>query len=425
MFIKFFITAKKLYILAVMNYIDLFAGCGGLSLGLHNAGWEGLFAIEKSPDAFATLKYNLIDKVNHFNWPEWLKVNSEPTHLDITTVLENHKDNLLTLQGQVDMITGGPPCQGFSSNGRRNEDDKRNNLITHYLEFISLIKPKILFFENVKGFTMEFVKNKSEGKKYSIYVIEKLEELGYDVIGDMIEFSKYGIPQKRNRFILVGVRRDVVESNGKLAESFFQNIEANKTEFLVNKNLQLNVNLEEAISDLLMSNGTKESPDSKHFTAGIYNTAVSSYQLYLRKGLEDGKIADSHRFVKHKQSITNRNNYILKKDKRNKVISDLTREKFGLKKRTLVPLSANETTPTLTTLTDDYIHYQEPRVLTVREYARLQSFPDTYEFKGKYTTGGPRRIHEVPRYTQIGNAIPPLFGEQSGIVLKSFLANER
>ena len=78
--------------------------------------------------------------------------------------------------------------------------------------------------------------------------------------------------------------------------------------------------------------------------------------------------------------------------------------------------------PTLTTLPDDYIHYSEPRVLTVREYARLQSFPDGYVFLAKYTTGGNLRATDVPRYTQIGNAIPPLFMEQAGYVLKDMIS---
>ena len=84
-------------------------------------------------------------------------------------------------------------------------------------------------------------------------------------------------------------------------------------------------------------------------------------------------------------------------------------------------LEGNKPTPTITTLPDDYIHYCEPRIMTVREYARIQSFPDTYQFKGKYTTGGKRRTQEVPRYSQIGNAIPPLFGEQAGLILKKIM----
>ena len=109
---------------------------------------------------------------------------------------------------------------------------------------------------------------------------------------------------------------------------------------------------------------------------------------------------------------------ILMSQRRNKSVSDEFRLKHNLKKHTIVPLSKDEQTPTLTTLPDDYIHYAEPRILTVREYARIQSFPDHYEFKGMYTTGGTRRKVDVPRYTQIGNAIPPLFAEQAGLVLK-------
>lgn len=90
---------------------------------------------------------------------------------------------------------------------------------------------------------------------------------------------------------------------------------------------------------------------------------------------------------------------------------------FNIKKHTIIPLDGPGKCPTITTLPDDYIHYCEPRILTVREYARIQSFPDDFEFKGKYTTGGKIRTQEVPRYSQIGNAIPPLFGEQAGVIL--------
>ena len=118
-------------------YIDIFAGCGGLSLGLHNGGWKGLFAIEKSPDAFKTLKYNLIDKKNHFAWPNWLPQQA----LEINHVIDNYKNQLVKLRGKVDLVAGGPPCQGFSMAGRRKEDDQRNQLVLIYIEFISLVQP--------------------------------------------------------------------------------------------------------------------------------------------------------------------------------------------------------------------------------------------------------------------------------------------
>lgn len=401
-----------------LNYIDLFAGCGGLSLGLCNAGWKGLFAIEKSPDAFETLSYNLIEKKQHFIWPNWLP----KTKHDIKVVLKTYEKELLALRGKVDMVTGGPPCQGFSTAGKRDEKDKRNTLIKDYIKFIELVQPKILFFENVKGFTLGFNKNKTKGKQYSTYVTEQLKNLGYDVCGDMIDFSQFGIPQKRCRFILVGIRKEIIAQNKGIAEDFFYKIIENRKTFLVSKKLKITTTLQEAISDLLRSHGEVDSPDTKGFKAGVYAKALSKYQSYLRKSKKQGAVADSHRFVNHKEHIEKRFAEILLQERRNTTISNSAKHKYKTKKRTIVPLCNKLPSPTITTLPDDYIHYAEPRILTVREYARIQSFPDSYEFKGKYTTGGKRRIQEVPRYTQIGNAIPPLFGEQSGLVLKQLIS---
>lgn len=400
----------------IYTYIDLFAGCGGLSLGLHNAGWKGLFAIEKSPDAFKTLKHNLIDKKKHFSWCDWLP----QTNLEIDKVIKQYKNELKKLQGTVDLIAGGPPCQGFSMAGRRKENDERNKLVKSYIKFIKLVQPNIIFFENVKGFTQEFKKNKEKGKQYSNYVENALKRAGYKVKGELINFGNYGIPQKRTRFILIGVRENIAENNSELAKSFFKKIDDHKQEFLINKNLSVNTNLEDAISDLLKQNGTLQSPDTKSFQAGVYATATSTYQHLMRAGVKN-EIADSHRFPNHREEIISKFDFILKNSRKNKDIDKSIRKKYQIKKHTIIPLDKNEKSPTITTLPDDYIHYSEPRILTVREYARIQSFPDWFEFKGKYTTGGKRRTQEVPRYTQIGNAIPPLFGEQSGIALKKLL----
>lgn len=399
------------------TYIDLFAGCGGLSLGLHNAGWKGLFAIEKNPDAFKTLKHNLIDNRKHFDWPTWLPQES----IEIDTAIQLHKDNLHNLKNQVDLVAGGPPCQGFSMAGRRNENDQRNNLIKSYIDFIKIVKPKILFFENVKGFTMEFKKNKDKGKEYSSYVENALNRAGYHVKGELVNFGEYGIPQKRTRFILVGMRKDLANSSKELTETFFTTIKENRHSFLSNKNLTVNTNLQDAISDLLKANGLKESPDTKSFQAGVYSKIKSTYQVLMREGIQN-KIADSHRFPKHRPDIIEKFDIILNTCRKNKDIDIKTRERFNIKKHTIIPLDKDDKSPTITTLPDDYIHYSEPRILTVREYARIQSFPDWFQFQGKYTTGGKRRTQEVPRYSQIGNAIPPLFGEQSGLVLKQLIS---
>ena len=141
------------------KYIDLYAGCGGLSWGLMRSGWKGIFAVEKDAFAFATLEHNLITRKKHFPWPAWLPVGAH----DIDEVLSNHKAALRKLASKVDLIVGGPPCQGFSVNGKRDEKDKRNKLVDSYVSFVELVKPKLLFFENVRGFTMEFVKNGPTG----------------------------------------------------------------------------------------------------------------------------------------------------------------------------------------------------------------------------------------------------------------------
>ena len=394
-----------------LTYIDLFSGCGGLALGLHKAGWKGLFAVEKSSDAFETLKYNLIDKNNNFSWPSWL----EKKNYDINEVIKKYKKELISLRGEIKLIAGGPPCQGFSMAGRRNESDERNKLIDSYIQFVKYVEPEILFFENVKGFTIGFKKGNTRGQAYSEYVWKKLQNLGYDVHGEIVDFSEYGVPQKRQRFILVATKK------GK-AKEFFEKLVQNRADFFKNKNIADKTSLSDAISDLLQSNGVVQSPDTKSFKAGVYSESKSNYQKLMREQKKlTNTVADSHRFANHRVDTVKKFKYILKHGIPNKSINDKLKEKFNLKKHTVVPLCQDSCTPTLTTLPDDYIHYCEPRILTVREYARIQSFPDTYLFRGKYTTGGERRKVDVPRYTQIGNAIPPLFGEQAGLVLREMI----
>jgi DNA (cytosine-5)-methyltransferase 1 len=234
-----------------------------------------------------------------------------------------------------------------------------------------------------------------------------------------VNFADYGIPQKRTRFILVGIKKELKGASKATAKEFFDVIEKNKLSFLNNKGISVETTTQDAISDLLKSNGTTNS-ETIGFQAGVYSNAKSKYQKLMRLGSNE-KVADSHRFPNHRPEITSKFKVILENCRRNKDIDIETRKKFNIKKHTVIPFDANDKSPTITTLPDDYIHYSEPRILTVREYARIQSFPDWYEFKGKYTTGGKRRTQEVPRYSQIGNAIPPLFGEQSGLILKSLI----
>ncbi|GHU13147.1 cytosine-specific methyltransferase [Betaproteobacteria bacterium] len=396
------------------TYIDLFAGCGGLSLGLHNAGWKGLFAIEKSPQAFKTLEFNLINKIKHFKWVKWLP---QQAH-DINTVIEQYADELKGLRGKVTLVAGGPPCQGFSIAGQRDENDERNKLIDSYITFVSLVKPDLIFFENVKGFTMEFKNNAAKGKKYSQIVTSKLTDEGYNVYGQLVNFGEYGVPQKRTRFILVGIRNDIKGSSVEKAKSFFGKLEENKFNFLQQKGLKVNPTVEDALSDLVSGDGFVDTPDRKGFKSGVYKIAASKYQYFAREKTEKQLYPNSHSFAKQTDKVIARLQYIQSVMHECKDIGEGLKNELGITTQVLIPLQAGEQSPTVTSHPDDMIHYCEPRILTVRECARLQAFPDYFEFKEKYTTGGKLRKLEVPRYTQVGNAIPPLFGEQAGLSLE-------
>ena len=395
--------------------IDLFAGCGGLSLGLYLSGWQGVFAIEKNQFAFETLKSNLIKNKQHFHWPSWLPQTSH----DINEILKNYKNQLNELRGKVDLVAGGPPCQGFSTAGKRIEEDIRNNLVFSYIEFIKLVEPKIILFENVKGFTYTFDKRIGQVSiPYSKKVIDALVNLRYKTEAYIIDFSKYGIPQKRNRFILIGSK---TEKNKSI--NFKELLELKKSDFLLEKGITANITVKEAISDLLRSNGQIPTPDRKGFMSGKYGKAESEYQKLLRGNYaKEHNIPDSHSFAKHSllkeeyfKKLLNSNQH------RGKRIAETVKSKLNIKQRSLTILDPNSVSPTITSHPDDYLHYSEPRIMTVRECARIQSFPDWYEIKEKYTTGGSMRKIEVPRYSQIGNAIPPLFAELAGLALKDML----
>jgi DNA (cytosine-5)-methyltransferase 1 len=387
-------------------YIDIFAGCGGLSAGLFNAGWTGLFAVEKNSDAFSTLKSNLIDKKHHFLWPEWLPVSAH----DINELIKNEAEQLKKLRGKVALVAGGPPCQGFSMAGKRNKNDQRNKLVKSYMKFIKLVIPEAIIFENVHGFTVNF-KEKKGTKKYSSYVERALKKLGYKISHQIIDMSEYGIPQRRKRFILVAMRNHS-------PKDVFIALKNNREKFCNKKNITCTTTIRDAIGDLEKEYGTCQSPDTHGFRAGIYGPIQSGYQRLMRAEQRNDIVAvDSHRFVNHKACTITLHNELLEKAPVGKRITPDDNYVKNLNRRGVTVLDPNSQAPTITSIPDELVHYCEPRILTVREHARIQSFPDWYEFKGKYTSGGKLRKQEVPRYTQVGNAVPPLFAEQIGLAL--------
>ncbi|WP_425666331.1 DNA cytosine methyltransferase [Vibrio tubiashii] len=400
------------------TYIDLFSGCGGLSLGLGNAGWHGLFAVEKDSMAFSTFKHNLIDGEHaHFDWPEWLPKRATT----IQNLLEQYPEQLSALKGKVDLIAGGPPCQGFSLAGRRNAKDPRNKLSDEYIKMVEIISPNFLLLENVRGFNASF--KAAEGKKvqkpYSMIVKDKLEKLGYTVFTDYLCSADFGVPQKRTRFIMIGVKKHLVTTTFK---NPFDVIKANKRSFLTKKKLPLrHVKVSDAIGDLLVENNGvvyhSGNPESG-FKQVDYTppNRLSKYLRVIREGLGEKK-PNSLRLARHRDTTIEKFTRIQRICRPGVSLSDQMRAEIGTKKQAITVLNADEPSKTLTTLPDDLLHYSEPRILTVREMARIQSFPDSFDILGKYTTGGERRTQECPRYTQIGNAVPPLLGEALGITL--------
>ncbi len=401
-----------------LRYIDLFAGCGGISLGLHKSGLQGLFAVEKNASAFLTLKHNLIDIHKHFEWPAWLAVKN----WNINSLLnDENQENLEGLRGKVDLVVGGPPCQGFSIAGKRRASDQRNKLIDSYLKFVSIIQPQVILFENVHGFTLKYSNSRNHKKvAYSDIVIKKLKELGYkDAQGLMIDMSEFGVPQRRKRFIVIGTKAN-------FADKIFNQLKDGRDEFLKSKGLKKKNTVMNAISDLEYRYGVSQCPDSKGFMSGKVSRPKSKLQKYLRLQVlaTESYIPNSHRFVNHRPDTVKLFSELLGKAPRNKCINDEDeRALYGIKKRGVTILDPKQPAPTITTIPDDFIHYSEPRVMTVRECARLQSFPDWFEFKGTYTTGTKARRRTAPRYTQVGNAVPPLFAEQLGLAIKRVLSS--
>jgi DNA (cytosine-5)-methyltransferase 1 len=412
------------------KFIDLFAGCGGLSLGLMQAGWTGLFAIEKSPMAFETLKHNLVGKGDTFSyaWPDWLPI--EP--IGIKDALKNYQDNLKELQG-IDLLAGGPPCQGYSLAGRRNVKDARNKLIGDYLDFVELIQPKLILLENVRTFATSFAKTERGKNGLPILknqynadqVLQKsLKELGYTLfVKNPVMAKDFGVPQLRPRYILIGIKTELLANDSKI-DPFKLLLGIRKSFLEANGLTESEVPLSQAISDLkktLSAVPCKEA-GMKRFKQGTFGQIRGSFQVLMRRNrlgevIAAGQVADSHRFANHKDKTVTRFQKIIDEFIAGKQLTKEQIESLGLQKHRVTLLSTADVCHTLTSLPDDMVHNDQPRILTVREYARIQSFPDWFEFKSNYTTGSLRRREEVPRYTQVANAVPPLLASALGMAL--------
>lgn len=415
------------------TFIDLFAGCGGLSLGLTDAGWTGVFGAEKNPMAFETLKANFLDPNSpiQYQWPDWLSQKA----WSINSLIRTHRHRLRRLRGKIGLVCGGPPCQGFSFAGKRKRTDSRNNLYRAYVEFVKLVNPPLVVLENVRGVSIvhgaKYRNRSTRGRRptpFSSQIVKALSKIGYTVfLPQLVTSADYGVPQARPRMIIFGIRSDLTKHVTPTYDPY-DLLSALRGPFLRAKGLPTNraVTTREAISDLerrkrLLTTCTDPvSPPG--FLSGLRSRPTTPFQK-LMQGSGNSGFVDSHRFANHTTKVGKRFARILRECRRGIQLGRKDRKKFRLKKLAVVPLSPRKPCHTLTTLPDDLIHYKQPRILTPREYARIQTFPDWFVFRGKYTSGGARRKRECPRYTQIGNAVPPFLAHVTGLSLLCLLAH--
>jgi len=224
------------------------------------AGLEGQFAVERDRMAFDTFSDNFLGErkvpVTQFSWPAWL----EKRAWGIDELLAEHHGHLVQLQGQVQVLAGGPPCQGFSFAGKREEADPRNLLFEKYVRVVDAIKPSALVLENVPGMKVAH-SSKTNGEKgqgeapesYYDKLRKSLAAIGYEVHGKIVDASRFGVPQRRSRLIVIGLRKHLSdELEGGIGRAF-QLLETKREVLLAKHGLPKTklVSAQDAISDLL------------------------------------------------------------------------------------------------------------------------------------------------------------------------------
>ena len=422
--------------------MDLFAGCGGLSLGFENAGFTPIFVNELNEHARETYLINRHHKLGDKKFADCpTLITGDIRELDENRLKQIEQDlrNIdpsihFGAEGTVDVLAGGPPCQGYSGIGHRRSYsvDKRelpsNQLYQYMAKFIERVQPKIFLFENVRGILS--AKWTSEGKKGEIWddVYERFkvlgQEYGYVVRWDLVYARDYGVPQNRPRILLVGIRKDVVRLVGDLLKVNADEHSAVKCNFLPMHGKYRVPDIVDLLSDLedpVINKALIDQNFPKVFETQSYPSQAKSWVQKLLRAANDELSSEvgltEQQYSKHAARIVEKFSSMIKHN--GEILDEYKTKKFAQK---VLPKRWGNKGPTITatSLPDDYVHYSQPRSLTVREWARLQTFPDWYQFAGKRTTGGLRRagnpregLHdrEVPKYTQIGNAVPVWLAE--------------
>lgn len=370
-----------------MKFVDLFAGCGGMSLGLEMAGFHPVLVSEINENARASYR------VNRPSMPDEVFCN------DVAKIDEA----ILGRLGEVDLVCGGPPCQGYSAIGYRRsyvvdrESIPSNHLFREMTRIIDILRPKAFLFENVRGilngrWTPDGRKGEIWHDVHSAFVAIK----GYRIHWDLVHAKDFGVPQSRPRVIMIGVREDV----------------ANQVRDRLTISKHRAPDPEDVLGDLMDMEWDKVSE-----TTSYPQLAYTDFQERCRR-LPDGRCNQKgdpvweHVYAKHSPRIIEKFQYML--DHNGLIPDHMATKKFSTR---LIPRRWGNEGPslTLTSLPDDFVHPFQPRTLTVREYARFQTFPDWYRFKGCRTVGNTDRAGNplegiwervLPQFTQVANAVP-------------------
>lgn len=371
-----------------MKIIDLFAGCGGLSLGFEMAGFEIPLAIEK--DEWASETY----KKNH---PNTNVITGDITQIiDLKSLLD--KKHL-----PIDGIIGGPPCQGFSLSGNRDKNDPRNSLFMEFVRFVKFYKPKFFVMENVTGILSMKTKDNLNVKDL---ILKEFNDAGYNVKICKLNAAEYGVPQSRLRIVFIGIRKDITFEDTKLGPKPF--LFGDKQ-----------ITVEQAIMDLpqiqsgegeeIMNYGTKAKNDYQKWARSNSNSVHNHIAMRHTK-----RLIERFENIGFGQSVAD-----VAECHQQRKRGDATKISGKVYSQNNMRPFPNKPSPTVpASFQSNFVHPYLNRNFTAREGARLQSFPDTYIFCGKRTTMSWEK--NLSQYQQIGNAVPPLLSKAIAENIKEY-----
>jgi len=398
-----------------LTVIDLFAGSGGLGLGLEMSGFVPIYVNELNKDARETYLLNrdrqyplLRQRYNSGDIGEILK---KPDYV-ADLLCGFRRDYGLRGKDPVDLVVGGPPCQGYSTVGLRRsyKVDRKlvpaNHLYGHMAKFIRRVRPKAFLFENVPGLlSARWTKSGSQGEIFEAVLRTFRSIPDYSVKYKLLYSKNYGVPQNRPRVFIVGFRSDVFEGTSHTTDA----VEGG----FLPAGGQAYPHLVDVLSDLVDCEFEYGGRTTKY-----PRIAKSDFQLRMREDTRKPRVFDrirlhDHEYSSHSERIQAKFLYMIENGGKTKPSHQT--KKF--RQRLLPKIWKQEVGPTITitSLPDDFVHYEQARSLTVRECARIQTFPDWYRFTGPRTTGGLRRAgnplqdlftRSLPKYTQIANAVP-------------------